>query len=400
MERVVYRQEMKRKIGIFLDAKPVQGGAYQFNLSMVKAVASIGEKHFQVVAAYTDRLWEARLKALQIDRLFLPLGIWGPIACRRISGILPMGWWRALSPLFHGPIRKIIAQRCDLWVFPSQDTWTFLIPVPTLGAIYDLMHRYERRFPEVSAGGKYGSRERHYKRMCRWANGILVDSEIGKHHLMESYGVDPGRIHVLHFVAPEYIGVKTSSKGFERRYQLPRKYLFYPAQFWEHKNHKGLIQAMALLENKIPDLNLVFTGSRKTGYGSVRRLVTELELDHRIYFLNYVPDSHMPELYRRARAMIMPTFFGPTNIPPLEAAAAGCPMAISGIYGMKEQMGDASLYFDPSSIREIALCMERLWTDDGLCRELSLRGQLRSKHWTQSHLNRSLINIIEAILTD
>lgn len=46
----------------------------------------------------------------------------------------------------------------------------------------------------------------------------------------------------------------------------------------------------------------------------------------------------MPEFYRRARRMVMPTYFGPTNIPPLEANALGCPVAVSKVYGMPEQL--------------------------------------------------------------
>jgi len=236
--------------------------------------------------------------------------------------------------------------------------------------------------------------------MLHWAKGIFVDSLLGKHHVIDSYGSAPGRIFVLPYVAPEYIQAKKCPDGFNERYSLPKKYIYYPAQFWKHKNHKGLIRAVALLKDKFPDLNLVLSGSPKNGYQETRKTVRESKLTARIHFLGYVPEADMPELYRRARALIMPTFFGPTNIPPLEAAATGCPMAISEIYGMREQMGDAALYFNPSSIQKIASCIERLWDDDALCKELARRGMARSMQWTQSHLNRSFINIIESILPE
>jgi hypothetical protein len=51
----------------------------------------------------------------------------------------------------------------------------------------------------------------------------------------------------------------------------------------------------------------------------------------------------MPELYRRARALVMP----------LEAFEIGCPVAISGIYAMPEQAGDAALLFNPESVDEM-----------------------------------------------
>ena len=97
----------------------------------------------------------------------------------------------------------------------------------------------------------------------------------------------------------------------------------------------------------------------------------QLGLAENVHFLGYVPEAHMPGLYRRARALVMPTFFGPTNIPPWEAIALGCPVAVSDIDGMRDQMGDAALFFDPTSVPEMAQVMERLWRDDALCRELA-----------------------------
>ena len=51
----------------------------------------------------------------------------------------------------------------------------------------------------------------------------------------------------------------------------------------------------------------------------------------------------MISFYKYAVALVMPTFFGPTNIPPLEAFALGCPVITSNIYGIPEQVGDAAL---------------------------------------------------------
>src|SRR5256885_13294906 len=44
-------------------------------------------------------------------------------------------------------------------------------------------------------------------------------------------------------------------------------------------------------------------------------------------------------LYRTAAALVFPTFFGPDNLPPLEAFAAGCPVLASRVEGADEQLG-------------------------------------------------------------
>jgi glycosyltransferase involved in cell wall biosynthesis len=106
----------------------------------------------------------------------------------------------------------------------------------------------------------------------------------------------------------------------------------------------------------------------------------------------------LPEFYRRARALVMPTFFGPTNIPPLEALSCGCPVAVSNIYAMPEQLGDAALYFDPASPSEIASALERLWRDDALCARLREQGQRRIASWTPAHFARRLKAVLDDVL--
>lgn len=91
----------------------------------------------------------------------------------------------------------------------------------------------------------------------------------------------------------------------------------------------------------------------------------------------------------------MPTFFGPTNIPQLEAFVLECPVATSKIYGIPDQVKDAALLFDPNSVEEIADCINRLWQDDELCRKLIERGKKRADEWNQKHFTMKLISIIE-----
>ena len=257
------------------------------------------------------------------------------------------------------------------------------------------MHRYERSFPEAGSNKEYKIRETHYKRTCEYAAGILVDSELGKQQLIESYGAYPNKIHVLPFVPPKYIYEKTDT---DTKLDLPRKYILYPAQFWEHKNHKGIVEAVRLIINKLPDLKIVFVGSPNNGYNDLILLIEEYNLKETFIFLDHIPDEQMRNLYKKARALIMPTFFGPTNIPPLEAFATGCPVAVSNIYAMPEQIGDAGLLFDPNSYTEIADTVYKLWTDDELVDSLTKKGYEKSRDWNQEHFSERLRDIIQIIV--
>ena len=82
----------------------------------------------------------------------------------------------------------------------------------------------------------------------------------------------------------------------------------------------------------------------------------------------------------------------------MEENALGCPVAVSNVYAMPEQLGDAALYFDPSSVTEIAEAIEILWTDEALCVELRERGFIQASKWNQSHFNKRLYNIVRNVL--
>jgi glycosyltransferase involved in cell wall biosynthesis len=389
----------KRKIGLFLASLPHDGGSFQYNLAMLEAVSALRQETYEVVIVYQHQNFLPYLKDRKLASLYMP-PLFLDLAAGKLMrlGKLPVTWQRALAPYVLRVARGVMQQQCDLWIFASQKSLAYEIPVPALMVIHDLMHRYQCGFPEVSAKGEYERRERLYQNVCRWARGILVDSELGKKQVVECYGSNPENIYVLPTVPPPYLYASQDQAEPRSSYGLPEKYLFYPAQFWEHKNHKRLIQAAALLKNTHPDIQLVFVGSQKNAYVSVRALVDTLGLAENVHFMGYIPESEMAGLYHRARALVMPTFFGPTNIPPWEAIALGCPVAVSGIEGMREQMGEAALYFNPSSVQEIAQVMDRLWRDDALCRVLAQRGLVRAAQWTQTHFNERLQDIVDAML--
>jgi len=65
---------------------------------------------------------------------------------------------------------------------------------------------------------------------------------------------------------------------------------------------------------------------RARTFREVMSLRSQLALESEILYLGYVPDEDRSGLYAGAAALVMPTFFGPTNIPVLEAwlLAARC----------------------------------------------------------------------------
>jgi len=383
-----------KRIGVFLSASPSGGGMFQYSQAVLSALLALPRDEYAVVVAYTDPAWAQFIPA-EFERLPLRLSqtlsataaVWTALG-------LQQKFWLRCAPLFFSVVREIVNENCDLWIFPRQDIWSSRFPVPTLAAVHDLMHRYEPHFPEAGGLGRGRYRQRYMQELLDSSMGILVDSEVGKQQVLESFEADPRKVFILPYVPPAYIYETGVSTDFDSRHRLPGKFLFYPAEFWPHKNHLRLIDAIARVRASCSDIRLILAGSLGKEYLRVRSHVEKLGLQNRVLFAGYLPEADMPEYYRRARALVFPTFFGPTNIPPLEAFALGCPVAASGIYGMPEQLGDAALLFDPRSEQEMAECIKRLWQDDFLCQNLSSKGLQRAQLWGPSQFGSALHEII------
>jgi len=397
----------KLKIGIWLNCRPHLGGTFQYVLLTLIALAKISKNNPDKYDLYCfspikewEQITEENLREFNyhfafINKHLVHLGFSWLLRKKNIG----LDIWRNInrfSPFAYGKIYKL---NIDLMVCPSQDGLAYELKIPTISTIHDLMHRYEPHFPENNLKKEVKRRERHYSLMCRFSDTILVDSQIGKRHVEESYGeILNSNITVLPYLPPPYILSHKQSQDYtyiKKKYDLYDNYLFYPAQFWMHKNHLRLIEAINLLKEKGLNVNAVFVGSVKNNYQQIIDLVNKLDLNNQIKVLNYVSNEDIIGLYKNALALIMPTFYGPTNIPTLEAIYLGIPVLCSGIYAMPEQVGDAGLFFDPKSVEDIANQIYSIWTDENKRNELIKNGRKYRANMTIENYAENWKKIIE-----
>lgn len=302
-----------KRIGIFLGVSTADGGMFQYAQSLVEALISEGNSRVEVVIAYTNLDWVPVLESLGIDNgkelqnPYIGIMIANFFMAIRLPGFLARSFGLIINPL----IRELRSYKCDAWIFPAQDSLSWQVyGVKVIGTIHDLMHRYESRFPEVGSIFRYGIREHRFSNIAKYSHVILVDSSIGKKHVIDSYQIAPTKVFPLPYIAPSYLSGKKERIDFERRYKLPKKYLFYPAQFWPHKNHENLIDALKIALLKYPDIFLVLSGGISKGYENIYNYASANGVLDKIIFLGYVPQDDLAGIYKRARALIYPSFLG------------------------------------------------------------------------------------------
>jgi glycosyltransferase involved in cell wall biosynthesis len=290
-------------------------------------------------------------------------------------------------------------------IYPAPTARSFGLGVPYLVAIHDLQHRLQPEFPEVSAGGVWEARERFFNESIQQATGVLVDSEVGREDVITFYGslIELDQVHVLPFLPAPYLSRAATDEidDVRRRHRLPDAYLLFPAQFWPHKNHVRVVHALAELRRRGCEIPVVMTGSatgeiRTQVLADVHREIDAGGITRSVSILGYVDDHTMACLYSGARGVILPTFFGPTNIPVVEAWSLDLPVLTSDIRGIREQCGDAAILVDPRSVASIADGLECLWTDADTRERVVAAGRLRIDAYGQDDFATRLGGILDS----
>jgi glycosyltransferase involved in cell wall biosynthesis len=259
-----------------------------------------------------------------------------------------------------------------------------LTDAPYIATVWDLQHRLQPWFPEVGNLVEWNGRETYISTYLRRAAYIIAPNEAGRNEIHLFYQIPEDRIICLPHPTPQLPSVTADEEQtILIRHDLRPGFLFFPAQYWPHKNHATLLYSLKILkETHHLILPAVFVGSDKGNIDYLKKLVVELDIESQVHFLGFVTDTEMTALYKNALALVYPSFFGPENLPPLEAFSVGCPVIASRFKGASEQLGDAALLISPTDMHEIALAIKSLLDNPQQREMLVTRGFERAKKAT------------------
>lgn len=319
-------------------------------------------------------------------------GLHQRLSCLRNFGRPLLGW----QTLVAKNVVKQLAKRVDvIW---SLQPGLITDQLPFVLTVWDLQHRLQPFFPEVSRSGEWEGRQNIYTTIACKAFLNVVGTKRGADELQRFYGIDPARVLINAFPYPPPIALKREESAtlLKRLSLLPNKYLLYPAQFWAHKNHLAALLALRQLVDQGHSIKLVLTGSDKGTLHAIDHLIDQLDLRSWVVNAGFVDRRDLAALYSHCIALIYPSFFGPDNIPPLEAMSYRVPALVADVPGALEQYGEAVLRFDPGRPDRIVACVNRLLSEPSLREGLIRQGLALISHLTPA----SYIDRIVAFLSD
>jgi len=179
--------------------------------------------------------------------------------------------------------------------------------------------------------------------------------------------------------------------NIKEKYSLKNDYIFYPAQFWSHKNHIYILEGIKILKEEFNiNLDIVFSGSNKGNQKYIEKTAEEFGIKSQLNCIGFVPNKEIPHLYKQALALVMPTYFGPSNIPPLEASLYKCPIIYSDLDGLNEQMKNKALFVDLKNPRSLCENLLKIIKNDDEVNKLKLNAYEHiissdtSEHWRKA----------------
>jgi glycosyltransferase involved in cell wall biosynthesis len=243
--------------------------------------------------------------------------------------------------------------------------------------VHDMSHLV---VPEIVNNPK----KRHYARtmyrsLRKRAAVIFTVSNFSRNELLR-LTVGPNGDNIL----PTHLGI---SSDWYSAAALPavrsHPYFVCVGNLKPYKNLGRLVEAFLQIKGRVQeDLLIVgkseglITGESKEFFERVRGASDRIELTG--------PVSHrdLLSLVGHASALIMPSLYEGFGLPPVEAMAAGVPVAVAQAGSMPEVCGDAALYFDPRQVQDIADKLVEIASDSALRKELKEKGLERSKVYT------------------
>ena len=369
-------------IAVIFDQEVEAGGGFQQGLNAAILASKIDSKLANVKYFHTKNKLRKPLSKNGIDSQLIKLSFFQKIYLyiKTTEKYRPIFKFVRILFDFNYFESFLINKKIDLVYFISPSRFALdLVNLNFIFTVWDICHRDHLEFPEIKEKGEFENRELRLNFSSKRAISIIVDSKYSKSNFSKKYNVEKSRVSVIPFEPLKEIKDNTfsinSDAYIKEKFKIKNSFIFYPAQFWPHKNHIYILKAIYLLEKKYNlSVDVIFSGGDKGHKKNIQNYANKLCIKDRVIFTGFIPNQELISIYKMSIALVMPTFFGPTNIPPLEAFKLGIPVIYPDIKGLKEQVKKSGLLVDLNDPETLSTCILDLIKNTNLRNDLINKG--------------------------
>jgi glycosyltransferase involved in cell wall biosynthesis len=344
--------QRKTTIGFvaMIDPAWVAGTKYLINLWRALRTASRHSYELVLLVGETISPKEYENLAACVDRVV----IYPPI----VKGSIPLLVINKINKLFFNKLDAYLRdQEVDV-IFSALDSGARIIP--RIHWLPDFQHLY---YPEFFKVSQLASRAKIYPTAAEKATIVVVSSYAAKNDLANMLPAVNDKIRVLSFASQLPEGIYDSDpESLADFYHLPARFFLLPNQFWKHKNHKVVLDALEIACKIEPALMVVCTGTTFDSrnpfhFDTILTHVSAVNLQDNFRILGRVPEEHLYQLMRRSLAILQPSLFEGWNTSVEEAKSLGKVVIVSDIPVHREQAPLGARYFSPDDAPALAKIM-------------------------------------------
>jgi alpha-1,3-rhamnosyl/mannosyltransferase len=259
----------------------------------------------------------------------------------------------------------------------------FATPLPTVITIHDLSHL---RHPETHPADRVRELERGLPAAIKRADRILTVSDFTRREVIDVFGVDPDRIVTTPLgVEPRFFprNRNETARLLTELRLTHRQYFLAVGTLEPRKNILTTVAAHARLPARIRNAYpLVVAGMTGWRTHAITRGLEAAQSRGDVRLLGHVGDDLLPLLYGGAAMLSYPSIYEGFGLPPLEAMASGVPVAVSNRASLPEVVGDTGILLEPEDVDGLTAAMLRIVDDADFAHDLAVRGLARAKPFT------------------
>ncbi|MGV3554642.1 MAG: glycosyltransferase [Croceibacterium sp.] len=238
-------------------------------------------------------------------------------------------------------------------------------PCPLLCWMPDFQHRH---LPRIFTRKAWWRRELGFRAQSIGPRVALVSSESARRDCERAYSSLRGRTEVARFAPTVDVrAVHANALNVRERYGLPQHFVYAPNQYWLHKNHRVVLDALVLLKQAGALAGapaIVMTGDTKDERAPglfERDMTLARETGVASHFLHFglVPFADVLALNATADAVLNPSLFEGWASSVEEAKALGSPLILSDIPVHREQ-AEGAVFFQPADGAALAQILRSL----------------------------------------
>ncbi len=306
-------------------------------------------------------------------------------------------------------VKRLLSQHGISIISHADSVYGNLAPLKVISWIPDFQYLH---LPELFPNLDIEAETRYLQKVIMGSDLVVLSSNAAYQDFLRIAPIDfATRGRVLQFVSQPDSKLVSNNVGMDllrvmEKYDFSGKFFFLPNQFWEHKNHATVFEAVRILTAKGIDVLVICTGNlqdyRKKNnelINSLNQFIKDNNLQKNIKILGLIDYDDVLCLMKNCLAVLNPSYFEGWSSSVEEAKSIGKHVVLSNIPVHVEQAPTGGKYFPAGDAFKLSLIMEEHW----ICHEKTSSQDYEEKAVRQLHertlaFGRNYIRLVRELI--